>query len=72
MRKILLIIALFTVIGCSIDDELDDCGCVKTTYVVLAINNHLVNQIESVESVVCQDEGSEDLNGNRYFTIRCE
>ena len=67
-----LLFILLSLFGCSTNDDLDDCGCTKTTYTRLVINNHLTTQIQSVENIDCQDEGSQDIDNTHYYTIRCD
>ena len=71
MKTIKLLPVLILLLGCSTNDDLDDCGCTKTTYVILVINNHLTTQVQSVNAIDCQDEGSEDIDNTHYYTIRC-
>ncbi len=66
-----LILILFSLCSCSTNDDLEDCGCTKATYVRLVINNHLVTQVQSLENVDCQDEGSQDIDNTHYYTIKC-
>ena len=66
------LIILLSLCSCSTNDDLDDCGCTKTTYTRLVINNHLTTQIQSVDAIDCQDEGSQDIDNTHYYTIRCD
>ena len=67
-----LLFVLLSLCSCSTNDDLDDCGCTKTTYVKLVVNNHLVTQVVSVQAIDCHDEGSEDIDNTHYYTIRCD
>lgn len=69
--KLLKLLPLLLLIGCSTDDLTDECGCTKTTYERYVENNHLTFSAVSTIDVPCQDEGSEDIDNTRFYTIRC-
>jgi hypothetical protein len=67
-----LVAILLSLFSCESPEDMNDCGCTKTTYVRLVVNNHLTTQVESFERIDCEDEGSKDIDNTHYYTISCE
>ena len=76
LKQSFIVLAIVTLIfiasSCSTNDDLEECGCTKTTYEIYVANNHLNFRVVSIENIDCQDEGSEDIDNTHYYTINCE
>ena len=75
LKQSFVLLAIITLIfiasSCESPEDMNDCGCTKTTYEIYVANNHLNFREVSSERVDCEDEGSQDIDNTHYYTIKC-